>query len=153
MHFTRTQNNNGNNSRLSGRRRDFLGCDDSDTHTRAPPLISVRYSCSVNGSGRFEGYARVLCGIGRELTDTEWLKADGQSSWGEVFKVQWVCTTPLLFSRLPPDLTNLINDNKPVEVAFDGTEMDAICGERLKSIMDGFGDVGAKIEQYAMPAG
>jgi hypothetical protein len=92
---------------------------------------------SVNKSGAFQGYARVTCGVDRELTDTEWLKADGQSTWGGVFKVDWLCRRPLLFTHIPPNLTNPWNDGKHVKIGFDGTELPAQEGDQLRRLFDG----------------
>ena len=89
---------------------------------------------SVNGSGAFQGYARVQCGIGRELTDTEWLKADGASTWGEVFRVDWVAKNPLPFAAIPASITNSLNEHKHVKIGFDGTELGAAEGETLRQL-------------------
>ncbi len=43
---------------------------------------------SVNKSGAFQGYAKVLCGIGRECQDIEWLKEDGS---GQIKRACLLC--------------------------------------------------------------
>ena len=99
---------------------------------------------SVNGSGAFQGYARVECGVGRELTDTEWLKADGASTWGEVFRVQWLVRCPLAFKAIPASLTNPLNEHKHVRIGFDGTQVAQPQGAQLRKLMDAQAAAGAE---------
>jgi hypothetical protein len=98
--------------------------------------ISRFHSSLIIQSGTFSGYARVRGGIDRELSDTEWLKADGTSTWGGVFAVEWINTTVVPFDRIPGDLTNPWNDGKHVKIGYDGTELETRCGERLRKVFD-----------------
>jgi hypothetical protein len=90
---------------------------------------------SVNKSGAFQGVARMLGAIGAECADIEWLKPDGKTTWDSPFKVEWWSkrNTPVLFSGLPSDLLNPFNQQKPIRVGFDGTQVPYKEGERLRS--------------------
>lgn len=68
------------------------------------------------------------------MHDTEWLKADGRNTWDGVFRVEWLCRTPLPFARLPADLINRWNADKPIKIGFDGTEVPPDAGEQLKQL-------------------
>jgi len=107
---------------------------------------------SANGSGRFAGYARVMSGVGRDpsLRDTEWLRADGTSSWGNVFRVQWMSRTMhqgrlveaiVPFSEIPRNWSNPLNENKPLKQSRDGTEVPRQLGDALRAMFD------AKLQQ------
>jgi hypothetical protein len=84
-------------------------------------------------SGAFQGYAKVLCGIGRECTDVEWLKGDGSGTWGEVFKVEWKSVQPVPFNKTQ-HIVNTKNSNKLIKIGYDGQEMGAVEGEQLRAL-------------------
>lgn len=58
--------------------------------------------------------------------------AEGQdtSSWGETFKVEWLCTQPLPFQKTR-HLRNPWNHDREIKVSRDGTELEPGVGQRL----------------------
>ncbi|THU77055.1 YTH-domain-containing protein, partial [Dendrothele bispora CBS 962.96] len=79
----------------------------------------------VNKSGEFYGYARVesilVEGIGGERKD---------ETWGESFKVEWICTERLPFYRIQ-HIRNSWNHDKEIKVSRDGTELEPSVGQQL----------------------
>uniref|UniRef100_A0A3B3T4R6 RNA helicase n=1 Tax=Paramormyrops kingsleyae TaxID=1676925 RepID=A0A3B3T4R6_9TELE len=69
---------------------------------------------SVQGSGQFQGYARMSSAIGLERCQ-DW----GSAGLGGVFRVEWVRKDSLPF-QLAQQLVNPWNDNKKVQISRDG---------------------------------
>ncbi|KAM5193048.1 3'-5' RNA helicase YTHDC2 [Mantella aurantiaca] len=80
---------------------------------------------SVQGSGHFQGFARMLSEIGREKSQ-EW----GSTCLGGVFKVEWIRKENLPF-QYAHHLLNPWNDNKKVQISRDGQELEPQVGEHL----------------------
>ncbi|XP_073480730.1 3'-5' RNA helicase YTHDC2 isoform X1 [Aquarana catesbeiana] len=85
---------------------------------------------SVQGSGHFQGFARMLSEIGREKSQ-EW----GSTSLGGVFKVEWIRRENLPF-QYAHHLLNPWNDNKKVQISRDGQELEPQIGEQLLLLWD-----------------
>jgi hypothetical protein len=49
------------------------------------------------------------------------------------FTIDWVCTTPLSFYKIK-HLKNALNENRPLKIARDGTEIDAETAQELLKI-------------------
>uniref|UniRef100_A0A4W3KB39 RNA helicase n=1 Tax=Callorhinchus milii TaxID=7868 RepID=A0A4W3KB39_CALMI len=82
---------------------------------------------SVQGSGHFQGFARMISEIGRERSQ-EW----GSAGLGGVFRVEWIRKESLPF-QYAHHLLNPWNDNKKVQISRDGqvgynTEKPCQCG-------------------------
>ncbi|KAJ8691693.1 hypothetical protein PTI98_011236 [Pleurotus ostreatus] len=56
--------------------------------------------------------------------------ADGDSAWGDSFKVDWICTERLPFQRTRL-LRNPWNHDKEIKVSRDGTELEPTVGRQL----------------------
>lgn len=56
--------------------------------------------------------------------------ADSAATWGDSFKVEWVCTERLPFQRTR-HLRNPWNHDKEIKVSRDGTELEPIVGRQL----------------------
>ncbi|KAG8598146.1 hypothetical protein GDO81_002511 [Engystomops pustulosus] len=80
---------------------------------------------SVQGSGHFQGFARMCSEIGQEKCQ-DW----GSISLGGVFKVEWIRRESLPF-QLAHNLLNPWNDNKKVQISRDGQELEPQVGEQL----------------------
>jgi len=50
--------------------------------------------------------------------------------WGRPFRVEWLCTSPLLFHQTR-GIRNSLNGGREVKIARDGTELDEYAGRRL----------------------
>ncbi|KAM8961846.1 3'-5' RNA helicase YTHDC2 [Pelodytes ibericus] len=85
---------------------------------------------SVQGSGHFQGFARMLSEIGREKSQ-DW----GSASLGGVFKVEWIRKDSLPF-QYAHHLLNPWNDNKKVQISRDGQELEPQVGEQLQLLWD-----------------
>lgn len=73
---------------------------------------------SVNMSGAFQGYAKMMSSIGRRR-DNVWREGRGKSNpWGRNFKVKWLCLNDLPFHETL-HLKNPLNDYKPVKISRD----------------------------------
>lgn len=70
-------------------------------------------------------------GVVREEPEPE-AEPDGDigNSWGESFRVEWVCTERLPFFRIR-HLRNPWNHDREVKVSRDGTELEPSVGQRL----------------------
>ncbi|OCU02238.1 3'-5' RNA helicase YTHDC2 [Xenopus laevis] len=85
---------------------------------------------SVQGSGHFQGFARMTSEIGREKSQ-DW----GSTSLGGVFKVEWIRKESLPFQHAH-HLLNPWNDNKKVQISRDGQELETLVGEQLLMLWD-----------------
>ncbi|XP_009982820.1 PREDICTED: probable ATP-dependent RNA helicase YTHDC2 [Tauraco erythrolophus] len=85
---------------------------------------------SVQGSGHFQGFARMASEIGCEKSQ-DW----GSAGFGGVFKVEWIQkeSIPFQFAR---HLLNPWNDNKKVQISRDGQELEPQVGEQLLQFWD-----------------
>ncbi|KAM9330935.1 3'-5' RNA helicase YTHDC2 [Gastrophryne carolinensis] len=91
---------------------------------------SVYLVFSVQGSGHFQGFARMLSEIGREKSQ-DW----GSTGLGGVFKVEWIRKESLPF-QYAQHLQNPWNDNKKVQISRDGQELEPQVGEHLLLLWD-----------------
>ncbi|XP_039614869.1 3'-5' RNA helicase YTHDC2 [Polypterus senegalus] len=80
---------------------------------------------SVQGSGHFQGYARMCSEISQERSQ-EW----GSTGLGGVFKVEWIRKESLPFQHTH-QLLNPWNDNKKVQISRDGQELEPQVGAQL----------------------
>ncbi|XP_077673453.1 3'-5' RNA helicase YTHDC2 isoform X3 [Eretmochelys imbricata] len=85
---------------------------------------------SVQGSGHFQGFARMSSEIGREKSQ-DW----GSTGLGGVFKVEWIRKESLPF-QFAHHLLNPWNDNKKVQISRDGQELEPQVGEQLLQLWD-----------------
>ncbi|XP_072550527.1 3'-5' RNA helicase YTHDC2 isoform X2 [Salminus brasiliensis] len=85
---------------------------------------------SVQGSGHFQGYARMSSEIGSERCQ-DW----GSSGLGGVFKVEWIRKESLPF-QFTHQLFNPWNDNKKVQISRDGQELEPQAGGQLLQLWD-----------------
>ncbi|XP_018417993.1 PREDICTED: probable ATP-dependent RNA helicase YTHDC2 [Nanorana parkeri] len=85
---------------------------------------------SVQGSGHFQGFARMLSEIGREKSQ-EW----GSTCLGGIFRVEWIRKENLPF-QYAHHLLNPWNDNKKVQISRDGQELEPQVGEQLLLLWD-----------------
>ncbi|KAL7988858.1 hypothetical protein Chor_007777 [Crotalus horridus] len=85
---------------------------------------------SVQGSGHFQGFARMSSEIGREKSQ-DW----GSTGLGGVFKVEWIRKESLPF-QFAHHLLNPWNDNKKVQISRDGQELEPQIGEQLLQLWD-----------------
>ncbi|XP_029860029.1 3'-5' RNA helicase YTHDC2 isoform X7 [Aquila chrysaetos chrysaetos] len=85
---------------------------------------------SVQGSGHFQGFARMASEIGCEKSQ-DW----GSSGFGGVFKVEWIQKESIPF-HFAHHLLNPGNDNKKVQISRDGQELEPQVGEQLLQLWD-----------------
>uniref|UniRef100_A0A8C4XPF2 3'-5' RNA helicase YTHDC2 n=1 Tax=Falco tinnunculus TaxID=100819 RepID=A0A8C4XPF2_FALTI len=85
---------------------------------------------SVQGSGHFQGFARMASEIGCEKSQ-DW----GSAGFGGVFKVEWIRKESIAF-QFAHHLLNPWNDNKKVQVSRDGQELEPQVGEQLLQLWD-----------------
>eukprot|EP01055_Gregarina_sp_Pseudo9_P001855 Gregarina_sp_Pseudo_9__1854@NODE_2266_length_1070_cov_50_339476_g2085_i0_p1_GENE_NODE_2266_length_1070_cov_50_339476_g2085_i0NODE_2266_length_1070_cov_50_339476_g2085_i0_p1_ORF_typecomplete_len324_score26_40YTH/PF04146_15/1_1e35_NODE_2266_length_1070_cov_50_339476_g2085_i035973 len=91
---------------------------------------------SVNGSGKFFGYALMAsrpgdCSIRRPV----FTGPDGQPFPGNQFHVQWINVREVSFKYFE-HITNELNENKPVKVGRDGQQISWSAGGRLLEIFE-----------------
>ncbi|XP_036384365.1 3'-5' RNA helicase YTHDC2 [Megalops cyprinoides] len=91
---------------------------------------SVFLIFSVQGSGHFQGYARMCSDIGPEQCQ-DW----GFMGLGGVFKVEWIRKERLPF-QFAHQLVNPWNDNKKVQISRDGQELEPQAGGQLLQLWD-----------------
>ncbi|XP_077146608.1 3'-5' RNA helicase YTHDC2 [Ranitomeya variabilis] len=80
---------------------------------------------SVQGSGHFQGFARMCSEIGQEKSK-DW----GSITLGGVFKVEWIRKESVPFQSTH-HLLNPWNENKKVQISRDGQELEPQVGEQL----------------------
>ncbi|XP_025000689.1 3'-5' RNA helicase YTHDC2 isoform X2 [Gallus gallus] len=85
---------------------------------------------SVQGSGHFQGFARMSSEIGCEQSQC-W----GSTGLGGVFKVEWIRKESIPF-QFTHHLLNPWNDNKEVQISRDGQELEPQIGEQLLKLWD-----------------
>ncbi|XP_048042630.1 3'-5' RNA helicase YTHDC2 [Megalobrama amblycephala] len=85
---------------------------------------------SVQGSGHFQGYARMTSAISGERC-LDW----GSVGLGGVFGVEWVRKENLPF-QLTQQLLNPWNDNKRVQISRDGQELEPQAGSQLLQLWE-----------------
>ncbi|XP_074669561.1 3'-5' RNA helicase YTHDC2 isoform X2 [Strix aluco] len=85
---------------------------------------------SVQGSGHFQGFARMASEIGREKSQ-DW----GSAGLGGVFKVEWIRKESIPF-QCTHHLLNPWNDNKKVQISRDSQELEPQVGEQLLQLWD-----------------
>ncbi|XP_009467463.1 PREDICTED: probable ATP-dependent RNA helicase YTHDC2 isoform X2 [Nipponia nippon] len=85
---------------------------------------------SVQGSGHFQGFARMASEIGSEKSQ-DW----GSAGFGGVFKVEWIQKESIPF-QFAHHLLNPWNDNKKVQISRDGQELEPQVGEQLLQLWD-----------------
>ncbi|KAL2100516.1 hypothetical protein ACEWY4_004910 [Coilia grayii] len=85
---------------------------------------------SVQGSGHFQGYARMLSEIGPERCQ-DW----GSAGLGGVFGVEWIRKESLPFQCCHL-LLNPWNDNKRVQISRDGQELEPQAGAQLLQLWE-----------------
>ncbi|XP_053341689.1 3'-5' RNA helicase YTHDC2 isoform X1 [Clarias gariepinus] len=87
---------------------------------------------SVQGSGHFQGYARMTSEIGSERCK-DW----GAAGLGGIFSVEWICKKSLSF-HVTHQILNPWNDNKKVQISRDGQELETKAGAQLLQLCDRF---------------
>ncbi|XP_028912181.1 3'-5' RNA helicase YTHDC2 isoform X2 [Ornithorhynchus anatinus] len=85
---------------------------------------------SVQGSGHFQGFSRMISEIGWEKSE-DW----GSSGLGGMFKVDWIRKERLPFQQTH-HLLNPWNENKKVQISRDGQELEPQIGEQLLKLWD-----------------
>ncbi|KAI6044868.1 YT521-B-like domain-containing protein [Pisolithus marmoratus] len=103
---------------------------------RSAPVKAVRNSRSVEESSLLQPVQEEnLTGSDDAPESTRFPKeaaTEGQdiNSWGETFKVEWLCTQPLPFPKTR-HLRNPWNHDREIKVSRDGTELEPGVGQRL----------------------
>ncbi|XP_060769254.1 3'-5' RNA helicase YTHDC2 isoform X2 [Neoarius graeffei] len=87
---------------------------------------------SVQGSGHFQGYARMSSEIGSERCK-DW----GAAGLGGVFSVEWIRKESLPF-QVTHQVLNPWNENKKVQISRDGQELEPQAGAQLLQLWDRF---------------
>ncbi|XP_049594394.1 3'-5' RNA helicase YTHDC2 isoform X1 [Syngnathus scovelli] len=85
---------------------------------------------SVQGSGHYQGYARMSSSI-TYTSCQDW----GFGRLGGVFSVEWLCKENLPF-QYTQHILNPLNGNKKVQISRDGQELDAQAGRLLLSLWE-----------------
>ncbi|XP_040915601.1 3'-5' RNA helicase YTHDC2 isoform X2 [Toxotes jaculatrix] len=85
---------------------------------------------SVQGSGRFQGYARMTSVISQENCQ-DW----GFMGLGGVFSVEWIHKESLPF-QCTQHILNPWNDNKKIQISRDGQELEPQAGSQLLLLWD-----------------
>ncbi|KAL0062321.1 hypothetical protein AAF712_010805 [Marasmius tenuissimus] len=62
---------------------------------------------------------------------------DEPTSWGDSFKVEWICTERLSFLRTR-HIRNPWNHDREIKVSRDGTELEPVVGQQLLDEWDKF---------------
>ncbi|KAJ7399956.1 putative ATP-dependent RNA helicase YTHDC2 [Pitangus sulphuratus] len=94
---------------------------------------------SVQGSGCFQGFARMGSAIGCEKSQ-DW----GSAGFGGVFKVEWIRKESIPF-QFAHHLLNPWNDSKKVQISRDGQELEPQVGEQLLQLWDRIPLAGKKL--------
>ncbi|XP_039946668.1 3'-5' RNA helicase YTHDC2-like isoform X2 [Hirundo rustica] len=98
---------------------------------------------SVQGSGCFQGFARMGSVIGCEKSQ-DW----GSAGFGGVFKVDWIRKESIPF-QFAHHLLNPWNDSKKVQISRDGQELEPQVGEQLLQLWDRIPLAGKKLPEHA----
>ncbi|XP_049908700.1 3'-5' RNA helicase YTHDC2-like [Epinephelus moara] len=85
---------------------------------------------SVQGSGHFQGYARMTSAVSQESCQ-DW----GFIGLGGVFSVEWIHKESLPF-HCTQHIFNPWNDNKKVQISRDGQELEPQAGSQLLSLWE-----------------
>ncbi|XP_072227665.1 3'-5' RNA helicase YTHDC2 isoform X2 [Leuresthes tenuis] len=85
---------------------------------------------SVQGSGHFQGYARMTSVISQDSCH-DW----GFMGLGGVFSVEWIHKDNLSFQSTQ-HILNPWNDNKRVQISRDGQELEPLVGSKLLSLWE-----------------
>nr|XP_033502302.1 3'-5' RNA helicase YTHDC2 isoform X2 [Epinephelus lanceolatus] len=85
---------------------------------------------SVQGSGHFQGYARMTSAVSQESCQ-DW----GFMGLGGVFSVEWIHKESLPF-HCTQHILNPWNDNKKVQISRDGQELEPQAGSQLLSLWE-----------------
>jgi len=83
---------------------------------------------SVNGSGCFQGYAKMLTPVGQAATDVF-------EGFGRAFEVRWLRLDDLDFSEVS-GILNPWNENKSVKISRDGQELPFAVGRQVCELVD-----------------
>lgn len=87
---------------------------------------------SVNGSGHFQGYARMETPIGR--AKGRWA-GDHTRQLGSLFGIQWLCLHDVPFGQTNY-LLNPLNEGKPVKISRDGQELPHALGTAMVQLFE-----------------
>ncbi|CAE7805795.1 CPSF30 [Symbiodinium microadriaticum] len=93
---------------------------------RTAPHVILLFS--VNGSGCFQGYAKMLGPVGHVSTDVF-------EGFGRSFEVRWLRLDDLDFSEVS-DIVNPWNENRSVKVSRDGQELPHAVGRQVCELVD-----------------
>ncbi|XP_061655818.1 3'-5' RNA helicase YTHDC2 isoform X1 [Phyllopteryx taeniolatus] len=85
---------------------------------------------SIQGSGHFQGYARMSSTISHTGCQ-DW----GFGGLGGVFSVEWICKESLPF-QCTQHILNPLNDNKKVQISRDGQELAGQAGRLLLALWE-----------------
>lgn len=80
---------------------------------------------SIQGSGSFQGYAKMISEVSNEMCPDF-----GSSNLGGIFSIQWICKGDIPF-HFTQDLTNPWNENKKVQISRDSQELEPSVGAAL----------------------
>lgn len=101
---------------------------------------------SVNMSGFFQGYAKMMSSVSWKR-DNVWSKSSGGNNpWGRSFKVKWLRLSDLPFQKTL-HLKNPLNDYKPVKISRDCQELSTDIGEALCRLFDGEVDIKGNLKR------
>eukprot|EP00930_Biecheleria_cincta_P099558 TRINITY_DN91186_c0_g1_i1.p1 TRINITY_DN91186_c0_g1~~TRINITY_DN91186_c0_g1_i1.p1 ORF type:complete len:455 (-),score=94.36 TRINITY_DN91186_c0_g1_i1:116-1480(-) len=92
----------------------------------APHVIFI---FSVNSSGCYQGYAKMLGAMGASK------KTHVFKGFGRAFDLKWLRLNDLDFGEVS-DIQNSLNENKSVKISRDGQELDRFAGKRLCELVD-----------------
>ncbi|XP_057292313.1 3'-5' RNA helicase YTHDC2-like [Hydractinia symbiolongicarpus] len=96
---------------------------------------SVYLIFSVQGSGHFQGVAKMKTNISNRFCDDF-----GSSNLGGVFDVEWISKEDIAFQHTQ-HLTNPWNDNKKVQISRDAQEVEPSVGEQLCKLWEHMRDI------------
>jgi len=112
---------------------------------------SVFLIFSIQGSGSFQGYAKMVSEVSNEICPDF-----GSANLGGIFAIQWVCRGDIPF-QFTQDLTNPWNENKKVQISRDSQELEPSVGAALCSLWNQieqpYHTQQPQQQQQAVPAG
>jgi len=94
-------------------------------------LSQVVLIFSVNSSGHFQGYARMVTRVGSARG--RW--TGDAAALGATFGIQWECLYDLPFAATS-HLYNPLNEGKPVKISRDGTELPGDIGAQMVAMIE-----------------